>query len=124
MEYSARHALDGMVNVKKRKCGTEGCGKIPSFGVAGTKTTKYCAQHARDGMVNVKNRMCKTKGCGKIPAFGVAGTKNRRVLLTARTGQDGQRRWKKVQNRRLREATVIWSGRYENGGVLCAARPG
>ena len=36
-------------------CKTEGCGKKPSYGVAGTKTVEYCAQHAPDGMVNVKS---------------------------------------------------------------------
>ena len=52
-QYCTQHALDGMVNVRSRKCRTEGCGKQPSFGVAGTKTIEYCAQHALDGMVNV-----------------------------------------------------------------------
>ncbi|CAN0382768.1 unnamed protein product [Ascophyllum nodosum] len=64
-----------MVNVCSRKCSTEGCGKQPSFGVAGTKTVQYCAQHAPDGMVNVYSRKYRTEGCGKKPSFGVAGTK-------------------------------------------------
>ena len=64
-----------MVDVCSRKCRTESCGKIPSFGVAGTKTGEYCAQHAPDGMVNVCSRKCRTEGCGTIPSFGVAGTK-------------------------------------------------
>ena len=34
-EYCAQHAPDGMVNVFSKKCRTESCGKIPSFGVAG-----------------------------------------------------------------------------------------
>ena len=66
-----------MVDVRSRKCRTEGCGKWPSFGVAGTRTMEYCAQHAWGGMVNVKTRKCRTEGCGKIPSFGVAGTKTR-----------------------------------------------
>ncbi|CAN0289967.1 unnamed protein product [Ascophyllum nodosum] len=36
-----------MVNVCSRKYRTGSCGKIPSFGVAGTKTAEYCAQHVR-----------------------------------------------------------------------------
>ena len=63
-----------MVDVKNRKCGTEGFGKQPSFVVAGMKTVKYCAQHAPDGMVDVISRMCKTEGCGTQPSFGVGGT--------------------------------------------------
>ena len=60
-----QHAPDGMVNVRSRKCRTEGCGKRPSFGIAGTKTGEYCVQHAPDGMVNVCSRKCRTEGCGK-----------------------------------------------------------
>ena len=36
-----------MVDVRSRKCSTEGCGKIPSFGVANASTAEYCAQHVR-----------------------------------------------------------------------------
>ncbi|CAM9420640.1 unnamed protein product [Ascophyllum nodosum] len=64
-----------MVDVCSRKCKTEGCGKQPSFGVAGIKTGEYCGQHAPHGMVNVRDRKCRTEGCGKKPSFGVAGTK-------------------------------------------------
>ena len=63
-----------MINVCK-KCRTEGCNKVPSFGVAGTKTAEYCAQHAPDGMVDVKSRKCRTQGCRKGPLFGVTGAK-------------------------------------------------
>ena len=64
-----------MVNVRKRKCITEGWRKESSFGAVGTKTAEYCTQHAPDGMVDVNNRKCRTKGCSKQPSFGVAGTK-------------------------------------------------
>ena len=76
-----------MVNVKSRKCRTEGCGKKPSFGVAGTKTAEYCVQHAPDGMVNVYSRKCRTEGCGKRPSFGVTGTKT--TEYCAQHAQDG-----------------------------------
>ena len=72
----SKHAPDGMVDVKKRKCITEGCGKEPSLGVEGTTTTEYCTQHAADGMVNVRYKMDSTDHCGKYDAlFGVVGTK-------------------------------------------------
>ena len=67
--------LDGMVNVKNIKRRTEGCGKLASFEVAGTKTAEYCARHSLDGMVQVKSRKYKTKRCGKKPLFGVADTR-------------------------------------------------
>ena len=75
MEYCTQHAPDGMVNVRYRLCTTEGCSKIPSFRMAGTKTAEYCTQHAPGGMANVRNIKCTTEGCGKEPSFGVAGTK-------------------------------------------------
>ena len=73
-----------MINVQSRKCRTEGCGKLPSFGVAGTKTVKY----APEGMVDVhKRKKCRTEGCGKRASFGVAGTKT--VEYCAQHAQDG-----------------------------------
>ena len=53
-EYCAEHAPDGIINVC-RKCRTEGCKEVPSFG---TKTEEYCAQYAPDGMVNVSSKKC------------------------------------------------------------------
>ena len=64
-----------MVDVHNRKCRTEGCGKLPCFGVAGTKTVEYCAQHAPEGMVDVEGRKFRTEGCGKQPLFGDVSTK-------------------------------------------------
>ena len=64
-----------MVNVKSKTCRTEGCGKIPSFGVTGTKTAEYCAQHALERMIDVRNRKCRTEGCDKRASFGIAGSK-------------------------------------------------
>ena len=81
MEYCAQHAPEGMVDVKSGKCRTEGCGKRPCFGVAGTKTANYCAQHAPNGMVNVCSKKCRTESCGKVPSFGVAGTKTAEYCL-------------------------------------------
>ena len=66
VEYCAQYALEGMVDVKKRKCRTAGCGKFPSFGVARTKTARRSQQNFR------------TEGCGKLASFGVAGSKTRK----------------------------------------------
>ncbi|CAN0469189.1 unnamed protein product, partial [Ascophyllum nodosum] len=52
----------------------KGCGKRPSFGVAGTKTAEYCRQHALDGMVNVHGKV-RIEDSGMISAFKVADTK-------------------------------------------------
>ena len=47
VEHCARHSLDGMVQVKNRKCRTKRGDKKPSFGVANTRTAEYRAQHTR-----------------------------------------------------------------------------
>ena len=60
--------------VRGKMYGTDGCGKHPSFGVAGTKTAEYCRQHAPDGMVNV-HRKVRLKDSGMISVFKVAVTK-------------------------------------------------
>ena len=78
MEYCAQHAPDRMVDVKNRKCKTQGCGKIPSFGVARTKTAEYCVQHAPESMVNVFRMKCRTECCEKTPSFGVTGSRDSR----------------------------------------------
>ncbi|CAN0451809.1 unnamed protein product [Ascophyllum nodosum] len=86
-----------MVNVRDRKCRTEGCGTIAVFGVAGTRSAEYCSQHAPDGMIDVRNRNCTTEGCSKRPSFGVAGTKT--AEYCAEHAQDGMIT---VQNRKCK----------------------
>ena len=54
-EVCAKHAPHGMVNVKKRMCGTEGVGINSAFGVAGTKPAEHCVQHSRP--------RCGVEGC-------------------------------------------------------------
>ena len=64
-----------MVDIKSKKCRTDGYNKLPSSGVSGTKTGEYCAQHALEEMIDVHNIKCGTEGCVEFPSFGVAGTK-------------------------------------------------
>ena len=121
MEYCAQHAREGMVDVKSKKCRTASCGKVPSFGVAGTKTAEYCAQHAPEGMVNVKNRKCRTEGCGKLPAFGVAGT-----ITGKYCAQHAPEGMVNVKKRKCRiegcgKLPFFRSCGYENVGILCKA---
>ena len=123
VEYCAQHAPDGMVNVSREKCRTQGCGKRPSHGVSGAKTVEYCAQHAPDGMVNVCSKKCRTEGCGKRPSYGVAGTKT--VAYCAQHAPDGMvnvcsRKCRTEGCGKLRSKSC----RYENCGVLCTARTG
>ena len=124
VEYCAQHAPDGMVDVKSRKCRTESCEKWPSFGVKGTRTAEYCAQHTPNGMVSVSSRECKTEGCGKQPSLGMPGTNTLEFCAQYASDSMNQRQEQSVQNGRLREEATVWSGRYENRGVLHTARTG
>ena len=75
-EHCTQYVPDEIVDVKSiKQSRIEGCGKILSFGVVGTKPAKYCSQHAPDGMVDACSRECRTGGCGKYPSFAVTHTR-------------------------------------------------
>jgi hypothetical protein len=40
-------SLEGMVDVKSRRCAAEGCNKYPAFNVPGESTARYCGDHRR-----------------------------------------------------------------------------
>ena len=101
-----------MANVRSRKCRTEGCGKQPWFGVAGTKTEEYCAQHAPDGMVNVCSRKCRTEGCGKRPSSRVANAKTSEYCAQHARLKHG------VEGYREREVGPHHSGKETIGDVI------
>ena len=73
-----------MAYVPGGKCRTEGCGRPPSFVVAGTKMRDNCTQNAPAGMVNLKK--CKTEGFGKFSSEN--GNEDTEVLRKARPGVD------------------------------------
>ena len=75
-----------MGDVCSRKCRNEGCSKIPSFGVPGTKSAEYGKQNAPDGMINLCSKKGRAKGCGKQPSFGVVHT---RMAKCAQHAADG-----------------------------------
>ena len=142
-----------MVDVYRKKCSTEGCGKQPKFGVAGTKTAEYCAQHTPDGMVDVKHRKCRTEGWPMKSSFRVAGTTT--VEYCAQYAPDGmvdvKPRKRKAEGCDKRPSfgvagttaveycaqyapgtgwstsnpeTLVRSRRYDNSGLLRTARSG
>ncbi|CAM9899650.1 unnamed protein product [Ascophyllum nodosum] len=110
-----------MVNVRNKKCTTEGCGKEPSFGVSVTKTVEYCTQHAPDGMVNVRKKRCITEGCDRESTFGVAGTKTAKFCTQHAPDGMVNVRNKKCITGRLRQDPVVRNARYKNGEVLSTA---
>ena len=101
-----------MVDVCSRRCRTEGCGKRPSFGVAGTKMREYCVQHAPDVMVNVCSRKCRTEGCGKWPSSRVANAKTSEYCAQHARLQHG------VEGYRERKFGPHHSGKETIGDVI------
>ena len=75
MEYCTQHAPEGTVDVKNRKGRTEGCGKQPSFGVAGTKEVEHGAPFAPKGMADACSRNGSTGSDGNKLSFGLVNTR-------------------------------------------------
>jgi len=61
--YCFIHKLDGMVDVKNKKCIHDGCKTIPTYNVEGESKAIYCSIHKKDGMVDVKHKTCKSEWC-------------------------------------------------------------
>jgi hypothetical protein len=52
-----------MINVKSKRCESEGCETIPTYNYEGQKQGKYCSTHRLEGMVNVRDKKCLTPYC-------------------------------------------------------------
>lgn len=65
-----------MIDLTNNKCAHQGCTKVPSFGVAGSKKGELCSGHAQQGMSSTymrkRARNCGNKGAvsGKIRSRG------------------------------------------------------
>ena len=69
----APRSLEGMVDVKSRRCAAEGCNKYPAFNLPGENTARYCGDHRQPGMIDVHNKRCAEAGCQKRPTFNYPG---------------------------------------------------
>ena len=69
--YCSEHKLDGMIDVKNKRCAHEGCMKRPHFNAPGSSVGMYCAVHKLAGMVNMKSKRCAHEGCMSQPNFNV-----------------------------------------------------
>ena len=70
--FCFKHRLEGMINVKSRKCSFEGCNIQPTFGYQGSRP-KFCKHHKLPDMVDVLNRKCQYQGCHTQPNFNYPG---------------------------------------------------
>ena len=67
-KFCVDHKLEGMIDIKNKKCLL--CDKSPIYNFPKTKTGIYCQAHRLNNMVNVVDKKCGIEGCGKIPNFG------------------------------------------------------
>lgn len=62
-----------MVDVVSKKCGCDGCPRLPSYSVVESGKMGIYAQHARAGMINVvSKKFCGHDSCWRQPSYGVA----------------------------------------------------
>ena len=61
--YCSTHKLDGMVDIKNKKCNYNGCKTMPIYNFEGEKHRLYCVAHKLEGMINVKHKTCKNEWC-------------------------------------------------------------
>jgi hypothetical protein len=66
--FCRAHKVEGMENVKDRKCNFGGCKTIPGFGYLGERPRR-CALHKLEDMEDLKNRKCAESSCKVIPNF-------------------------------------------------------
>ena len=85
--FCASHKMDGMIDVKSKRCEHDGCNVMnPSFDLQGGKG-RFCASHKMDGMIDVKSKRCEHDGCNVMkPLFDLQGGKGR---FCARHKMDG-----------------------------------
>lgn len=61
--YCSSHKKDDMINLNKRICITENCGRYAVFNYKNEKKGIYCNKCKKDNMVNLQVESCLTDGC-------------------------------------------------------------
>ena len=68
------HKLEGMVDVRSRRCSVEGCDKLnPTFNLPTETKGLVCFEHKQDGMINVRKKTCDSIGCKDVALYGRTG---------------------------------------------------
>jgi hypothetical protein len=70
MIYCKEHALPGMIDIKNKKCGTDGCKINANYGLPGYRATK-CNQHKNNDMLIHPNKKCSKNSCKYLAIFGI-----------------------------------------------------
>jgi len=86
-KYCKKHSLEGMIDVKNKKCGVDGCKIRPHFNFPGQRKGERCFKHAETGMINIITVKCREEGCGSIASYNFLGEKKR--LYCSKHALDG-----------------------------------
>lgn len=81
MKFCSEHQEIGMVDLRHRRCASEGCSTQPKFGLPGGKR-EYCSYHSRVGMVNLDYD-------GRAAGGAAAPLHNKKKRASGRGGADG-----------------------------------
>jgi hypothetical protein len=69
--YCVSHALNGMYNIRRKRCEYIGCTVVASYRYSGSiKTLTRCSTHAVQGMIRPSGK-CKHIGCDTRASFGL-----------------------------------------------------
>jgi len=70
--FCGTHKLDGMINLKNKKCNESDCLTRPRYAQPGEYPI-YCATHKKEGMINVTSKICIEKECKIQATFAKVG---------------------------------------------------
>ncbi len=70
LQYCKAHSVEGMLDVKNKRCSHIGCEKIkPVFAYHKSDEFKYGKNHAVGDMIDVRSKKCSYMGCNSQPVF-------------------------------------------------------
>jgi len=72
-KFCSEHKLEGMVNVKDKKCEHPDCETRPNYNLTGETKARFCNEHKTEGMVDIKNKKCEHFDCSKQPNYNLPG---------------------------------------------------
>ena len=113
--YCKAHALQGMEDVKNKRCEHAGCRSQPGYGRPGGRP-QYCKVHAPEGMEDVRNKRCEHVGCKIHPCYGYPGRRPQHCKAHALEGMEN------VLHKRCEHAgchKIAWHGYPGQRSLYC-----
>jgi len=69
--FCGTHREPNMFMITLKRCGKDGCTKVPCFNFIDQKMGKLCMDHKEEGMVNVRQKKCDFEGCMAAPNYNL-----------------------------------------------------